>query len=70
MFFAAPQHDVVADVMRTLQVGYNTNHLGYHFDAVEYTPDHRLARLSRGSTMFHIPTANILMVVGDDVEGM
>lgn len=65
VFFTSEQRDHASDVMRQSFAGYGSHAQGYVFNSVEYTGDHRLARLTRGGRVFHVPTANILMVVGD-----
>ena len=65
VFFTREQRDHVSDVMRESFSGYGSATQGYVFNSVEYTSDHRLARLRRGGHEFHIPTDNILMVVGE-----
>jgi hypothetical protein len=65
VFFTAEQSNFASDVMRQSFSGYGSVAQGYVFDTVEYTGDHRLARLTRGGKVFHVPTTNILMVVGN-----
>lgn len=68
VFFTADQRNFASDVMRQSFNGYGGATQGYVFDSVEYTGDHRLARLTRGGKVFHVPTRNILMIVGDAEE--
>lgn len=68
LFFTREQRDHASDVMRQSFSGYGGAAQGYAFDSVEYTRDHRLARLTRDGQVFHIPARNILMIVGDESE--
>lgn len=61
VFFNSDERNVVNDALRSLGVSYGSLQ-GATFDAVEYSKDHRLARLTRGKYVVHVPTRNILMV--------
>lgn len=65
VFFTRDNAGTATEALRTTGLSYDGNVVGFSFDSVEYTSDHRLARLERGTKVVHVPTRNILMIVGD-----
>lgn len=65
VFFTREQRDHASDVMRQSFSGYGNSAQGYVFDSVTYTSDHRLVCMTRGGKVFHVPMANIFMIVGE-----
>jgi hypothetical protein len=61
VFFTKDEHHGASDVLRSLGISYYEAR-GVQVDSVEYTSDHRLARLVKGNHLIHVPTSNILLV--------